>query len=560
MNENINEINSKNIIELLIWLNGKTKEYSFIYTLDKTILISLNVDRLKYLLTKYIFNSNKLLKLFNISKIDEIIQHLFTKNEVELEDFDIPHLKNNDILFFSFDLLSNYKASNNYYQYEFIKGIKSGGFGSIYLAREVDSKQEYAVKEINVQNFSNESLYNISRESLILKEMSHINIVKFHKFFTYNQKFYIVMDYARGGELSSLLNTKSRLSESQAKLLFRQIYNAVYYIHSKNIIHRDLKPNNILFLDSEKSRIIIIDFGISGSANGNQKDSTKAGTELYLPPEILTGKEFSSSTKIDMWALGVILYQMVQGCHPFDSKEKKNNIINNILKSKLEFNKKIKISNCLKQLIEGLLEKNHRFRIDTGDTLFQKWFDDNSNEKIRFRNSSMKKVRKNKSMEEDMYNLDYLNKHYGEERYSKYYEDENERKSLLQSFSTKHVNNYLSQTKSTSSKIKPKIFYIKNNYINFLKKNSFKVLVRKKNFKGFLKLEEKEKKNDDNYNELTKATINSRNKHLFLPPITSHNTNDFLNKRIITNIKLNRVNSNKNQNIHTSIIFTKKFK
>ena len=551
MNKNINEINSKNTIELLIWLNGKPKENSFIYTLDKSTYTTLTVDKLKYLLTKYIFNSNKLLKLFNISKKDEIIQHLFTKNEVELEDFDIPHLNNNNILFFSFDLLSTYKSSNNYYQYEFIKWIKSGGFGSIYLAREVDSKQEYAVKEINVQNFSSDNLYNISRESLILKEMSHINIIKFHKFFTYNHKFYIVMDYARGGELSSLLNTKSPLTESHAKKLFRQIYNAVYYIHSKNIIHRDLKPNNILFLDSEKTHIIIIDFGISGSANGNQKDSTKAGTELYLPPEILTGRDFSSSSKIDMWALGVILYQMVQGCHPFYGKGKKNNIINNILRNKLEFNKKIKISNSLKQLIEGLLEINYRFRIDTGDNLFQKWFEDNSNEKIKFRNNSMKKVRKNKSMEEDIYSSDYLNKHHGEERYSKYNEDENERKSL--------ANNYLSQTKSTSNKIKPKIFYIKNNYFDFLRKNSFKVLVRKKKFKSILNAEEKDK-NDDNYNELTKATIHSRNNQLILPPITNHNANDFLNKRIITNIKLNRVNSNKNKNIHTSIIFNKKFK
>ena len=242
---------------------------------------------------------------------------------------------------------------------------------------------------------------------------------------------------------------------------------------------------------------------------------------------------------------------MVQGCHPFYGKGKKNNIINNILRNKLEFNKKIKISNSLKQLIEGLLEINYRFRIDTGDNLFQKWFEDNSNEKIKFRNNSMKKVRKNKSMEEDIYSSDYLNKHHGEERYSKYNEDENERKSL--------ANNYLSQTKSTSNKIKPKIFYIKNNYFDFLRKNSFKVLVRKKQFKSILNAEEKDK-NDDNYNELTKATINSRNNILILPPITNHNTNDFLNKRIITNIKLNRVNSNKNKNIHTSIIFNKKFK
>ena len=89
---------------------------------------------------------NLRLKLFSISNINITIQHLYTKKESELEDLDIPHLKNNDILFFSFDLLSIYKSSNNFYQYEFIRPIKSGGFGNIYLAREIRTNEEYTVK------------------------------------------------------------------------------------------------------------------------------------------------------------------------------------------------------------------------------------------------------------------------------------------------------------------------------------------------------------------------------------------------------------------------------
>ena len=121
-----NEIaKNSSMIQLIIWMNGKSKEYSFKYILDNTSYISLSVEKLKYLLTKYIFNNNKLIKLFSISNFNDTIQHLYTKKEVELEDLDIPHLKNNDILFFSFDLLSVYKSSNNFYQYEFIRPIKS---------------------------------------------------------------------------------------------------------------------------------------------------------------------------------------------------------------------------------------------------------------------------------------------------------------------------------------------------------------------------------------------------------------------------------------------------
>ena len=547
INNTTHERNNSNDLELIIWMNGKPKDYSFKYKLENIPIISLTTEKLKYLITNYIYSSNKLLTLFSISQHDDLIQHLYTKNEIELEDFDIPHLKNNDILFFSFELLSSYKSSNNYYQYEFIRWIKSGGFGSIFLAREAGTNEEYAVKEINVQYFSNDNLYNISRESMILKEMSHINIIKFHRFFTYEQKFYIVMDYARGGELSSLLSSKKRLQEDHAKKIFRQIYNAVFYIHSKSIIHRDLKPNNILFLDEEKTHIIIIDFGISGSSNGNQKESVKAGTELYLPPEVLMGKEFSSNTKIDIWALGVILYRMVQGCHPFAEKGK-NSLINSIIKNKLEFNKKIKISESLKKLLEGLLEKNYRFRIDTNDPLFEKWFEDDSTEKMKAKINSIKKVKKNKTMEEDMYSLDYINKYDGQERYRKYYNDDNERK-MMQSSSAKIVNNYLSQTKSTSSKIKPKIFYIKNNYIDFMKKYSYKILVRKKRINELINLEEKV----DNNNEINKNTTNSRNKRVILPPINTRKT--LVN---IPNIKIKRIFSLKKQNRKT-IVFPGKY-
>jgi hypothetical protein len=87
-----------------------------------------------------------------------------------------------------------------------------------------------------------------------------------------------------------------------------------------------------------------------------------------------SGEEFSSNAKLDIWAMGIILYVMVEGCYPFEGKNTKE-IIKSILKGKLEFNKKIKISNPLKILIGGMLEKNYRFRIDDNSDLFNKWFD-----------------------------------------------------------------------------------------------------------------------------------------------------------------------------------------
>ena len=498
----MNEDENPKEIELLIWMNGKTKEYSFRFKLESDFHSLLTANKLKFLISKYIFDNNKIYNELNIPQDVELIQHLYTKNEVELEDFDIPHLKNNDILFFSFDLFSTYKASNNFYQYECIKWIKSGGFGKVFLAKEVSSNKEFAIKEISVQNFSNEELYNISREYMILKEMSHNNIINFHTFYTYNNKFYTVMDYARGGELSKLIEEKKKLSEEEAKNIFKQIYNAVCYIHGKNIIHRDLKPNNILFLDEERTQIVIIDFGISGISNGNQKEQIKAGTVKFLPPEMLSGKQFASDTRLDMWAMGIILYRMIEGCYPFEGKNDKETITQ-IFKAKLEFNQKIKISAPLRQLIEGLLEKNYRFRIDNDSNLFNKWF----NNKIVVNDNNLKKVKKNVSVEEDLYTIDYLNKYYSNERYSKYYEDENERKKIqsLTNLPNKSCGSYLSQTKSTSMKCKPKIFYVKNDY-SYMKKNSLPYKIelsrsaKKKNYENNLIIDENENEKNNYYN------------------------------------------------------------
>ena len=104
------------------------------------------------------------------------------------------------------------------------------------------------------------------------------------------------------------------------------------------------------------------------------RNKIKAGTTTFLPPEMVSGEEYSSNRKLDIWALGVILYRMVEGVYPFDGKNTKE-VAMNILKNKLEFNKKIKISYPLKCLIEGMLEKNYRFRIDDDSELFNKWFE-----------------------------------------------------------------------------------------------------------------------------------------------------------------------------------------
>ena len=363
------EKNFQDKIDIILWLNGREKEYSFKLTINSKY--SLSLKYLKELILKTIHSSKELTSIFSLSDYDEI-HTLYNEKEIPIDETDIQYLKQDEIIFFTFDA-SSFKSSNHYNQYQFIRWIKSGGYGQVFLSKHVYTNKEYAIKQIDTSEFSNEDLYNISRENLILRSMVHKNVIRCYNSFAHENKFYTVMDFAEGGELTYLLKDKGALSEEEAKKIFKQIYEAVCYIHSRNIIHRDLKPNNILFLDKERTHIVIIDFGISGMSNGNQKEKIKAGTTRFLPPEIVGGEEFSSSQKLDIWALGVILFLMVEGCYPFNGKSTKE-IILAILKENIEFNKKIKISNALKNLIGGMLEKNHRFRIDDDSDLFNKWF------------------------------------------------------------------------------------------------------------------------------------------------------------------------------------------
>ena len=365
----MNKPSSTDKIEVIPWLNGKEKEYSFKLTISLKNCPSLIY--LKELILKTIISSKELNSIFSHLKFSQI-HTIYNSKEIPLDDTDIQYLKENEVIFFTFDN-SSFKSSNHYNQYKFIRWIKSGGYGQVFLSKHVYTKKEYAIKQIDTTDFSNEDLYNISREHLILRSMIHKNVIRCHDSFAHNNKFYTVMDFAEGGELTFLLKDKGALSEDETKKIFKQIYEAVCYIHSQNIIHRDLKPNNILFLDKERTHVVIIDFGISGMANGNQREKIKAGTTSFLPPEIASGEEFSSNPKLDIWSMGVILYLMVEGAYPFDGKNTKE-IITSILRNRLEFNKKIKISQPLKTLIGGMLEKNYRFRIDDDSELFNKWF------------------------------------------------------------------------------------------------------------------------------------------------------------------------------------------
>ena len=339
--ENLSTKNS-NQIKISFWVNGKNEKHIFSINLKQRIN---NLKKLK----EYINLVKHFTKNFEKMKI-------FNEKGMEIDDTDIEHFTNNELLYLSIDG-SNFNVINYVNQFQIIKPIKSGGYGEVLLAKNIITNNLVSIKKIDLQGFSTDDLYNISREALYLSSLIHKNIIKMYCSYTYNNCLYNVMDFAEGGELTQLINSSENISEKKIKDIFKQIQEGVKFIHGKNVIHRDLKPNNILFLDKEKNHVVIIDFGISGISNGLNREIIKAGTFKFTPPEVLSRNNYQSSNKIDIWALGVILYLMIFKTYPFNGVNNKE-ILKKVEKEELTFPNEYKIKKSLAKLLKGMFEKN----------------------------------------------------------------------------------------------------------------------------------------------------------------------------------------------------------
>lgn len=142
--------------------------------------------------------------------------------------------------------------------------------GCVYKARTRDPPTWRAVKAINKKHIQDQ--HELLHEIDILKSLDHPNIIKMYEIYEDDQQIFIVQEYpsghhslCEGGELFQKLMQVDKFSEADAKRIFRQLVEAVYYCHNHRVAHRDLKPENILFLKSDSLDLKLIDFGVSFS-------------------------------------------------------------------------------------------------------------------------------------------------------------------------------------------------------------------------------------------------------------------------------------------------------
>ena len=189
--------------------------------------------------------------------------------------------------------------------------LGSGSFSKVNLVcHKSDPSKYYAMKEVSKKN--EQELKMIVKEITLHMSLEHQNIIKFEDYFETQDKVYIFLEYAKEGDLFGYIKRKNP-NEQQMLKFFYQTCVAIEYIHSKNIMHRDLKPENIL-LDADLN-VKVCDFGWSAEYLESVNRETLCGTYEYMAPEIFFRNK--QTKKTDIWALGILLYELYHGYAPF---------------------------------------------------------------------------------------------------------------------------------------------------------------------------------------------------------------------------------------------------
>ena len=203
-------------------------------------------------------------------------------------------------------------------RYELVEKVGSGGMAIVYKAKCHLLRRHVAVKILRPELVEDEDFVaRFKRESLAAASLSHPNIVNIYDVGEENGVYYIVMEYVRGKTLKEYIREKGRLDWEEAVRIASQICSALKHAHKNGIVHRDIKPQNILV--SEDGTIKVADFGIAravSSATVTVAGANVMGSVHYFSPEQARGGYVDA--KSDLYSLGIVLYEMVTGCVPFE--------------------------------------------------------------------------------------------------------------------------------------------------------------------------------------------------------------------------------------------------
>jgi serine/threonine protein kinase len=193
-------------------------------------------------------------------------------------------------------------------KYEILRSLGSGGFGSVYLARDTWLDIKVAIKVPHKQSLE---LFKMLKEPRLQAALNHPNIVRMLAAEKEDRIFFMVMEYIKGKTLEKILEREKILDPELAVDYIRQVSSGVDHAHQNKIIHRDLRPSNIMI--SEEGTAKITDFGTSAWLQNVHYATTRIGSPPYMAPEQFVGKANFAS---DIYSIGCIFYEMITGRPP----------------------------------------------------------------------------------------------------------------------------------------------------------------------------------------------------------------------------------------------------
>jgi serine/threonine protein kinase/serine/threonine protein phosphatase PrpC len=202
--------------------------------------------------------------------------------------------------------------------YRLIDYLGAGGMGEVYRAVHASLGRVVAIKVLSATGQTASLLERFRNEARIQSTLHHPNVVSLYDFLELGGRPCIVMEYVDGQTLDDRIHREGALAIDEALRLFQEIASAVAYLHGRGIVHRDLKSNNIKLTEAGHAKLL--DFGLARSAATPKLTATGhvVGTLEYMAPEQLAQQP--ADQRSDIWALGVVLYEMVTGRLPFEAQ------------------------------------------------------------------------------------------------------------------------------------------------------------------------------------------------------------------------------------------------
>jgi len=209
--------------------------------------------------------------------------------------------------------------------FRFGKVLGTGGFAVVKQCTHLRSKKSYAVKVMNIVEPTNEedleeggmTLPEIAEEIRLTISLASPQVVRIYDFYQTPKHVYVIMEFLRGGELLEAVMNLGSYSEKDAALIMKQLLTGLVNVHAHNITHRDLKLENLILAEKGNLRSLrIADFGLAKKMKTSRgKLSAQCGSPAYVAPEIILGQQYTPA--VDMWAVGCILYCLLNGQLPF---------------------------------------------------------------------------------------------------------------------------------------------------------------------------------------------------------------------------------------------------